>query len=205
MKNLNKYGYFLKRLLGLALLSISCHYRPLANMFGVVFDWILSFYLSPSCKTAVNVYLFLTVFICALESLSIFKFKYMTFVPLSIMLFLIFILRLLSWTKCLWVLPPPWVRLSAGCFLHPASSPHPSVYHPECSHCEITIFQIASLSRSCHHSSALVSVESKRPVPSSASLSSTLKSCHRHISLVSNMMRESDISFYAFIFATRKN
>lgn len=195
----------MKRLLGLALSSISCHYHPLANMFGIVFDWILSFYLSPPCKIAVNVYLFLTVFICALESLSTFKVKYMTFVPLSIMLFLIFILHLLPWTKCLWCFLLPWVRLTAGCFLHPASSPHPSVYHPECSHCEITIFQIASLSCSCHRSSALVSVESKRPVPSSASLSPTLKSCHRHISLVSNMMHESDISFYAFIFATRKN
>lgn len=90
MKKLTKYGYFLKRLLGLAVLSISCQYHLLANMFGVVLDWILSFYLSPSCKIAVNVYLFLTAFICALETLSIFKFKYMTFVPLSTMLFLKF-------------------------------------------------------------------------------------------------------------------
>ena len=101
------------------------------------------------------------------------------------------------------MLPPPVDQ--AYCRLFSPPGVFPSVYHPECSHCEITIFQIASLSCSCHHPAALVSVESKRPVPSSASLSPTLKSCHRHISLVSNMMRESDISFYAFIFATRKN
>lgn len=41
--------------------------------------------------------------------------------------------------------------------------------------------------------------------PLLASLSATLKSCHRHILLVSNMMHESDISFYSFIFAACKN
>lgn len=50
----------------------------------------------------------------------------------------------------------------------------------------------------CHHSSAVARVGPKRTVPSLASLFPTIKSCHRRISLVSNMMHKSDISFLLF-------
>lgn len=51
---------------------------------------------------------------------------------------------------------------------------------------------------SCYHSSTMASVRSKRIVRLLASPSPTLKSCHRHISLVSNTKPESGISFLLF-------
>lgn len=50
----------------------------------------------------------------------------------------------------------------------------------------------------CHHSSTVPRAGSKGTVPSLTSLSPTLKSCHPRISLVSNAMHESDISFLLF-------
>lgn len=85
------------------------------------------------------------------------------------------------------VFPCPVVQASWGLFSRRALPPRASIWNPERFHCMITIFQIAFPSYSCHPSSAVVSVGSKRPVPFAGipichikKLSSSHFTCQQH-------------------------